>query len=266
MFSFRRQNAQAKKRPAGNPERFEFSWKRRYNWFPALVILASIVFYVGQKDVWLPIKSIQISGSFEYIDEKEIEASLQSSVGEGFFSLDIQALRKILSDKPWTESVSIRRVWPSRINIAIVEKKPVARWDDHQLISDKAIIYAANTDDFQSLPMIHSVNANPANVLNQYYRLSQRFQSLSETVLSLRQDSRGALDIELANDLQIKVGRTDIDHKIDRLITIYEKEIQPRRLQIRLLDLRYANGFAVAWKKEILEDRDEASIWSNNNV
>lgn len=266
MFSFRKKNAQAKKRAVSKPEKFELTWKQKYNWFPALLILVSIGFYVEQRDVWLPIKSIQISGSFEYIDEKEIETSLQSFVGEGFFSLDIQSLRKILSDKPWTESVSIRRIWPSQINIAIVEKRPVARWDDHQLISDKAIVFAANTDRFQSLPMIHSVNTNPTKVLNQYYRLSHLFQSLNETVLSLRQDSRGALDIELANDLQIKVGRADIDHKIDRLITIYEKEIQPRRLQIRLLDLRYANGFAVAWKKAILEDRDEASIWSNSNV
>lgn len=266
MFRFRKQNAQAKKRAVNKPEKLELSWKPKYNWFPVLLILASVVFYIGQKDVWLPIESIQISGSFEYIDEKEIEASLQSFVGEGFFSLDIQSLRKILSDKPWTESVSIRRVWPSQINITIVEKKPVARWDDKQLISDRAIVFAANTKHFQNLPMVHSVNTDPVNVLNQYYRLSQRFQSLDETVLSIRQDSRGALDIELANDLRIKVGRDDIDHKIDRLISIYEKEIQPRRLQIRILDLRYANGFAVAWKKEILEDRDQASIWSNDNV
>jgi len=266
MFSFRRQNVQAKKRAVSKPEKFEFTWKRKYSWFPAFLILAGIGFYVGQKDVWLPIKSIQISGSFEYINEKEIEASLQSFIGEGFFSLDIQTLRNRLSDKPWAESVSIRRVWPSQINISIVEKRPVARWDDHQLISDKAIVYAANTDHFQNLPIVHSVNTDPAQVLNQYYRLSRRFQSLNETVLSLSQDSRGSLDIKLADDLEIKVGRDDTDHKIDRLISIYEKEIQPRRLQIRLLDLRYANGFAVAWKKEILGDRDEASIWSNNNV
>ena len=175
MLSFRKKNAQAKKRTVSNQEKFEFTWQKKYNWFPALLVLVSIVFYVGQKDDWLPIKSIQVLGSFEYIDQKEIEATLQSFVGEGFFSLDIHSLRKILSDKPWTESVSIRRVWPSQINIAIVEKRPVARWDDNQLISDKAIVYAANTDRFQNLPMIHSVNTNPAHLLNQYYRLSRRF-------------------------------------------------------------------------------------------
>ena len=266
MFSFRKKNAQAKKRVVNNPEKVDFTWQKKYNWFPALLILLSIGFYIGQKDVFLPVEAIQVSGSFEYIDQKEIETSLQSFVGEGFFSLDIHALRKILNDKPWTQSVSIRRVWPNRINIAIVEKTPVARWDDHRLISDKAVVYTANTENFQNLPVIHSMTTDPAQLLSQYYRLSDRFQALNETVLSLRQDSRGALDIDLENDLTIKVGRDGIDHKIDRLITIYEREIQPRRLQIRQLDLRYANGFAVAWKKEILEDRDEASIWSNSNV
>ena len=266
MFSFRQKNAQAKKRAVSNPAKVDFSWPKKYNWFPVLLVLVGIVFYIGQKDAFLPIKSIQVSGSFEYIDQKEIEASLQSFVGEGFFSLDIHSLRKVLSDKPWTQSVSIRRVWPNRIKIAIVEKTPVARWDGEQLISDKAVVFAADTEKFQNLPVIHSVNTKPAQLLSQYYRLSRRFQTLSETVLSLRQDSRGALDIELKNDLRIKVGRDEIDYKINRLISIYEREIQPRRLQIRQLDLRYANGFAVAWKKEILEDRDESSIWSNSNV
>ena len=266
MFSFRRQNAQAKKRTVSNPKTLEFEWQARYNWFVVLAIVVASVVYTAQQDSWLPIKTIQLSGSFEYIDQIEIESSLQQFVGEGFFSLDIHALRQVLSDKPWTESVSIRRVWPDRLNITIVEKRPVARWDEKQLISDKAIVYAANTSHFKNLPLIHSVNTDPAQLLGRYYRLSRRFQALNETVLSLQQDSRGALDIELKQDLTIKVGRDNIDHKINRLITIYEKEIQPRRLEIRQLDLRYANGFAVAWKKEILEGRDEASIWSNNNV
>ena len=54
--------------------------------------------------------------------------------------------------------------------------------------------------------------------------------------------------------------------KIDRLVSIYTAQILPRRERIQRLDLRYSNGFAVAWKKEALRDTDKASIWSNSNV
>ena len=85
-------------------------------------------------------------------------------------------------------------------------------------------------------------------------------------MLALRVDSRGALDVELINGLQIKLGRGDTERKIERLIAIYRQQIMPRREQIQRLDLRYSNGFAVAWKEEVLQGRDKASIWSNSNV
>ncbi|MCH8177355.1 MAG: cell division protein FtsQ/DivIB [Proteobacteria bacterium] len=93
-----------------------------------------------------------------------------------------------------------------------------------------------------------------------------RFDALNEKLVSVAMDSRGALDIELASGLKIKVGRDDIEYKVERLATIYQQQIQPRRDEIERLDLRYSNGFAVAWKKEVLRDRSEASLWRNTNV
>jgi len=266
MFSFRQKNAQAKKRTAKNPAKLDWTWQKKYNWFPVLLVLVCTGFYIGQKDTWLPIETIQLSGQFKHINQQEIEAALQPFVGDGFFSLDIHALRQLLNAKPWTESVSIRRVWPNRINITIVEKKPVARWDDRQLLSDKAVVFTADTRAFKDLPLVYAANSNPAELLRRYYRLNRQFRTYQDTVASLKLDSRGALEIELENAMTIKVGREDVDHKIKRLFSIYETEIQPRRSKIRQLDLRYANGFAVAWKKEILKVTDEASIWSNKNV
>ncbi|MCP4188080.1 MAG: FtsQ-type POTRA domain-containing protein [Gammaproteobacteria bacterium] len=266
MFSFRKQNAQAKKRTPNEVANFNFAWKSIYNWLLLVITVAGGITYFVQHSTLLPIKTIKLSGSFEYIEQNDIEAILRPYVGEGFFSLDIHAVQKVLSDKSWADSVSIRRVWPDRLEINIIEKKPVARWSKNQLLSDKAMVYDADTAGFSGLPLVHAVNSQPADLLRQFYSLSRRFNALEEILVSLRQDSRGALDIELADGLIIKVGRNDVDRKIERLITIYQQQILPRRLQIMRLDLRYSNGFAVAWKKEILENRDEASIWSNSNV
>jgi cell division protein FtsQ len=103
-------------------------------------------------------------------------------------------------------------------------------------------------------------------MLHLYYRLASQFAVLNESVVAVRKDSRGALDMQLENGLTIKVGRSDIERKIARFVTIYQQQIQPRLEEIQQLDLRYSNGFAVAWKKEILQSRDQASLWRNNNV
>ncbi len=266
MFKFHKQTAQAKKKITPATQDFEFQWKPVYYWiFPLLVMLAGSA-YLYQLDTLLPIKKIKLSGTFEHIAQKDVESVLEGYVGEGFFSLDIHEIQKLLSEKPWTESVSIRRVWPDRLDITIVEREPVARWDEKHLLSDEAIVFGADTDDFRQLPLIHTVKHNAAALLSRYYTLDKRFEALGETLVSLRQDRRGALDIELSDGLLIKVGRDRIEQKISRLITIYEQQILPRRADIRQLDLRYSNGFAVAWKKEMLEATDAASIWSNSNV
>ena len=265
MFSFRNKAAQARRKTPG-ANRFEFRWKQSYNWLLLLIPLIGGAVYVSYQGTLLPIKTIQLSGTFQYVDQQEIKSTAQQFIGEGFFSLDIQRVQKSLGDKPWTESISIRRIWPDQLNIAIVEKRPIARWDENHLLSDKAIVYQAKTEAFNDLPLVHTAGSNHAQMLQLYYRLSSQFADLKEIVVAVRKDSRGALSMQLENGLTIKVGRSDIERKIARFVMIYPQQIQPRLGEIQQLDLRYSNGFAVAWKKEVLKSRDEASLWRNNNV
>ena len=266
MFKFRKQSNQAKKKVSAASSKNSFQWRKSYNWIFLLLPLMLGGVYLAQADQFLPIRTIQLSGTFKNLDQQEVESTLQQYIGQGFFSLDIHHLQQSLHAKSWTDSVSVRRIWPDKIRVEIREKKPVARWDDKHLLSDSARVYAADAGEFRHLPIVHAANHQPSRVLQQFYRLETQFNSVDERLVTLRMDSRGALELELINGLQIKLGRDAIEHKMDRLISIYLQQIQPRREQIERLDLRYSNGFAVAWKKEVLQGSDKASIWSNSNV
>lgn len=269
MFKFRKPAATQAKRKTQNtaaPKRLTMRWRKSWNWGFLLLPVLLGSFYLNQSDEILPIRSIQLQGSFEHLDQREVEATLQDYIGQGFFSLDIHQLQQSLKAQSWTESVSVRRIWPDKLRVIIRERKPVARWDDKHLLSDSALVFAADASKFAYLPRVHASNHDPDWVLRQYYRLQTRFDAVDERLVSLQVDSRGALDIELINGLQVKLGRDEIEHKIERLVAIYQQQILPRREQIERLDLRYSNGFAVAWKKEALQANDKASIWSNNNV
>lgn len=265
MFKVRKQGGQAKRKmPAA--QKSSFQWRKSYNWILLLLPIAFGGYSLSRMDELLPIRTIQLSGTFENLSQGEIESALQQYIGQGFFSLDIHQLQRVLHQKSWTDSVSVRRVWPDKLRVTITEKKPVARWDERHLLSDSASVYLADTAAFAHLPLVHAASHQPEWALRQFYSLEARFDSVDERLVALRVDSRGALDVELINGLQIKLGRSDIDRKIDRLVNIYLQQILPRREQIQRLDLRYSNGFAVAWKQEVLQSQDKASIWSNNNV
>lgn len=265
MAKSRRRNGQAQRiaPPSASPS---FQWRKAYNWIFLLVPLMLAGVYLNQAEEPLPIRTIQLSGTFENLDQQAVEMVLQPYLGQGFFSLDIHHVKQTLHDRSWVESVSVRRVWPDKLRVAVREKVAVARWDAQHLLSDSASVYRADTGAFSHLPLVHATNHPPAWVLKQFHHLQARFRSVDERLVALRVDSRGALDVELINGLTIKLGRRDIDHKIDRLVSIYLQQILPRREQIQRLDLRYSNGFAVAWKKEALQGSDKASIWSNGNV
>jgi len=265
MFKFRKQtSSQAKRNLAKKPA--SLRWHKSYNWGFLMMPLLLAGIYLSQSHQILPIRNIQLQGSFENLDQREIELALQGYIGQGFFSLDIHQLQQALKSRSWTESVSVRRIWPDSLRVVVRERKPVARWDAEHLLSDSASIYLADSADYSHLPLVHADNHPPTSVLRQFYYLQTRFEAVDERLVTLHVDSRGAVDIELINGLQIKLGRVDIDHKIDRLVNIYLQQILPRREQIERLDLRYSNGFAVAWKKEALQGSDKASIWSNSNV
>jgi len=265
MFKFHKTGTQAK-RKARTAVRQPLRWHKAYNWLLLLPPLALAGLAVSRVDQILPIRSIQLAGSFEYLDQADVEQTLRDYIGQGFFSLDIRELQLKLNARPWAESVSIRRIWPDKLRVTISEKKPVARWDEHHLLSASARVYAADVARFAHLPLVNANGHDPGWALQQFYLLQARFERVDERLVAMRVDSRGAVDLQLINGLQIKLGRSQIEHKIERLASIYNTQILPRREQIERLDLRYSNGFAVAWKKEILRERNEASMWSNSNV
>jgi cell division protein FtsQ len=66
---------------------------------------------------------------------------------------------------------------------------------------------------------------------------------------ALVQDERRAWHLLLGNGIPVDVGRGNLDARVARLSRVYPKVLAPRAVHIRRIDLRYTNGFAVAWKR-----------------
>jgi len=76
MFSFRNKSAQAKRKSRA-ANRTEFRWHGAYSWLLLLMPFIGAGVYLSYQDTMLPIKTIQLSGAFQYIDQREIESSVQ---------------------------------------------------------------------------------------------------------------------------------------------------------------------------------------------
>jgi cell division protein FtsQ len=54
--------------------------------------------------------------------------------------------------------------------------------------------------------------------------------------------------MDLDNGVTVRLGRRDVDERIDRFIHTASQVISHRLNEIGYVDMRYSNGFAIGWR------------------
>jgi len=92
------------------------------------------------------------------VSEGEVKAMLGVESGDYLFDMDIKNAQKRIESISWVEKAVVRRLWPNRIDVHIVERRPYALWqrDGVMQVADKTgvIVTDANLEDFGSLPLV----------------------------------------------------------------------------------------------------------------
>jgi len=233
---------------------------QRQFWLIALFIFTVFTVSLVLKYEALVVKHISLTGKITHVDRLQVKKQLQTVVGQRFFSVDIKQVQQLLSLQPWLESVSIRRIWPDTLSITLVEKQPVARWSESQLLSKRGELFEAKTETFKQLPVIHGSLMKPRQMLVLYEQITTEFQTSGLKINHLYRDNRGAISLVLTNGIKVQLGQQDVATKMHRLVSIYSQQIQPRLQDITQIDMRYSNGFAIAWKKRSAEDELNAQV------
>lgn len=240
-------------------------WNKSWNLALIVLVLMAAVVYLSRSPQAFPVTQFKVAGELQHQQRAPIENLLRGYQGQGFFSLPIHQLKYRLLQLPWVEQASVQRIWPNTVRVRITEKVPFARWDENHLLSSRGEVFPAEVEAFSGLPVIFASSHSPDWAMKQFFALNALFTAVNEQLVALRIDSRAAFDLQLQSGLTVKLGREQIDKKVDRLVAIYEREILPRRALIEQLDLRYSNGFAVTWKPQS-GSQDKALIWSESNV
>jgi len=231
----------------------EFLWLKKHLSakfiFTIFIISIAIMtpYYLAESDI-MPIEKIRMQGAFKQLDIAAVKSQLESYLGQGFFSVDIQSLQQKIHQQPWIKSVSIQRVWPGELSVTIHEKKALARWDKRHLLSSNGVVFEAAGKDFDSLPLVTGFIGESASLLQQFQQLQSRFSVLGLTISELRKDRKDALFLKLNNHLLLRFGSDNIELKIKHFLSVYPVVIQPNLAAIKAIDFRYSNGFAIAWK------------------
>lgn len=199
------------------------------------------------KPVTYPVKRVSFAGPFKQVNQKELETAALANLTGSFITADLAAAKQRIEALPWIDRAWISRRWPNAVHVRFSEQNFIARWGNDAWLSDHgAVVILPQRDGPKDVPRLLGPSGSELQVLEYF----QKFQTLLATTgLSIRQlelTPRRMWKIHLNNDVELVIGRKGMEERIERFIHMYPFLLKAKR-RIHRVDLRYANGLAVAW-------------------
>ena len=226
-------------------------FKRLLAAFAFIVVIAWLQHTVSIENM-LPIERVQIEGEFKYLLKDDLQQKALPHVRGGFFSVNLNQVRNALIDLPWVEDVSIRRKWPDTLSVRVIEKQPVAYWNENQLLSAKASLFEPENIAIKIvLPRLAGPKGQHESMLQELSRMQAWLTATGLVIDEMKQDARRSWTLKMTSGIELRLGRSNRHERIHRFVDVYSQHLIKQAEKIRHIDMRYTNGFAVAWKKEL---------------
>lgn len=227
----------------------ELEWPRAGRFAGAVLAIAALgtLLAVGLDQ---PVRSIVIQGPFQRVPAVEIEQAARSALKGGFVSANLDALQETIEALAWVDRARVHRLWPDRIEVEIVEQQAAARWGDDGLLNTRGELFASGARHVPpELPRLDGPPGTEWQVAQRYLAIQGRLIEQGLRVASLRLDARGAWDLGLSNGVAVRLGRRQVDERMDRLVQVAAQVIAGRAAEIAYVDMRYSNGFSIGWRR-----------------
>ncbi|MDQ7014976.1 MAG: cell division protein FtsQ/DivIB [Gammaproteobacteria bacterium] len=196
-----------------------------------------------------PVNSIKVEGELSHVDRDELQRVVSRFMDRSFFVLDLNALHDALQRMSWIKTVSVRRIWPDTVHLYVTEHRPVAYWNEDELLSDEGVLFAPRSlaeEDvlLGALPVLSGPLGHQQEVMSQFHRFNALVTLMGHEVRRVVQNERRSWLLELNNGMKIYLGRSQMMSRLRRLVWAYQV-LKTRFLEVVSVDLRYTNGFSV---------------------
>lgn len=202
-----------------------------------------------------PIKAFALTHKTRFTTDADIREILsQQPELKGYFAQDIRAIEQRFLDIPWVRDVVVRKVFPNRLSITLIEHQPVAHWNGERYLSEQGVSFMLPKERFagEGLPVLAGPDIEGKALLDAWVKIKQDLKLRNLNLTSVEMDSRGAWTIALDNGVRLILGRGDWLPKIDRFVAVFPNIEIPDGERLSYVDLRYEHGVSVGFVKNKL--------------
>lgn len=203
------------------------------------------VYHSGQA-----LKSYQLKGELTQLSREQIDPIVQPYLTQSFWQVDMVGLQTQLNQLEWVESALVKRQWPDKLLVRLIEQKPIVRWGENALLNYKGqIFYPADLQkevpNFEQFVVLTGNDIQAENLLTQFVKLQAAFDSAGWQIAQLDAMVDGVWRLNFTSGWVVVLNPQDWQAKVESFLKALPKVSENLRKFAQTFDLRYSNGFVI---------------------
>ena len=190
-----------------------------------------------------PLRDIQVTGDVAHVTHEQVEAVVARELRGNFFTVDLAQARAAFEKLPWVRKVNVRRQWPDRLEFAVEEHRPLARWGSTALVSAEGEVFEAAINT--TLPVLRGPEGSAPEVVSRFRSFEQTLEPVGRHIVQITLSARRAWVLKLDDGMVLELGRENLESRLAGFVTAYDLTVARLPRPSTYIDLRYSNGFAV---------------------
>ena len=209
----------------------------------ALLLAGAGAIHTVARSPVFELRRVELRGAILQVTREQVAEIMRREDRSNLVTLDLAATRAAFERLPWVRTVVLRRHWPGRLEVQIEEHVALARWGDAALVNTHGEVFEATTDT--ELPTFRGPAEAAKEIAIQYGYFRSALAPIGRTPVQVSVSSRRAWRIRLDGGTDVELGREDVEARLARFVSVYDRTIARLNRRVEHVDLRYPNGFAV---------------------
>ena len=208
----------------------------------AALMLYGAVHYLIHLPIF-PLRDIRVTGDVAHVTHEQVEAVVTRELRGNFFTVDLAQARAAFEKLPWVRKVNVRRQWPDRLEFAVEEHRPLARWGSTALVSAQGEVFEAAINT--TLPVLQGPEGTAPEVVSRFQAFQLALEPIEKHIVHMTLSARRAWVLKLDDGMVLELGRDNLESRLAGFVAAYERTVARLPQPSTYIDLRYTNGFAV---------------------
>jgi len=188
------------------------------------------------------------------LNERDIRLAAQIQRGSYFFGVDLDAARDRTESLPWVDRAVVRRLWPNRIVVQVVETTPYALWQNDgklHLLSEKgALIVPVEAAASVPAGLKTFIGSDAPEAAKTIEATLSPYGEIWSRVESLVQFPSGRWDLHMRNEAIVRLPIEGVETAIQRLARL-DRETFILSRDVGTIDLRLNDRIGLRAKPDL---------------